>query len=160
VLSFDIENSIKDGHILTICYVIRENGTIRNGEPLLGSEREIIEGFTKVVQDEDPDVITGYNIDNYDIPTLLERAKESGADKALWGRDLSEPRRAGMRGWKITGRLVADAWWAAKTTLRPKQETLNFVAQQVLGEGKMDVDPSKMDEEWERNRRPGGALLA
>jgi len=152
VLSFDIENSVRDGTILTICYVIREDGTLRSGTPLHGTEREIIDAFTKVIQDEDPDVITGYNIDNYDIPTFLERAKACGADKPAWGRDLSEPRRTGMRGWKINGRLVVDAWWAAKTTLRPKQETLNHVAKLVLGEEKLDVDPSKMDEEWERDR--------
>ncbi len=152
VLSFDIENSINNGNILTICYVIRENDSIRNGKPIYGTEQEIIDTFTKVIQDEDPDVITGYNIDNYDIPTLLDRAKASNAGKLTWGRDLSEPRRAGRRGWKITGRLVVDAWWAAKIALRPKQETLNHVAMLCLGEEKMDVDPSKMDEEWEHDR--------
>ena len=151
VLSFDIENSIRDGNILTICYVIRENGALREGAPLHGSEKEIIDAFTAVIQDEDPDVITGYNIDNYDIPTVLDRAKVCGADRPLWGRDLSEPRRTGQRGWKITGRLVVDAWWAAKMALRPKQETLNHVAKLALGEEKLDVDPSKMDEEWERD---------
>ena len=152
VLSFDIENSISNGSILTICYVIRENGSLREGKPLFGTEREIIDAFTKVLQDEDPDVITGYNIDNYDIPTVIDRAKACGAGQLQWGRDLGEPRRSGQRGWKITGRLVVDAWWAAKMALRPKQETLNHVAKLALGEEKLDVDPSKMDEEWERDR--------
>lgn len=151
VMSFDIENSIQDGNILTICYVIREDGALRQGKPVRGTEKEIIEEFTRVVQEEDPDVITGYNIDNYDIPTVMERAQVCGADVCRWGRDLSEPRRSGKRGWKINGRLVVDAWWAAKMALRPKQETLNHVAKLVLGEGKLDVDPSKMDEEWARN---------
>lgn len=151
VMSFDIENSIRDGNILTICYVIREDGALRQGKPILGTEKEIIEEFTRVIQDEDPDAITGYNIDNYDIPTVMERAQVCGADLCRWGRDLSEPRRSGQRGWKINGRLVVDAWWAAKMALRPKQETLNHVAKLVLGEEKLDVDPSKMDEEWERN---------
>ena len=35
--------------------------------------------------------------------------------------------------------------------LRPKQETLNHVAKMCLGEEKLDVEPSKMDEEWERD---------
>lgn len=151
VLSFDIENSISDGRILTICYVMREKGGLREGKPIRGQEREIIEEFTRVIQEEDPDVITGYNIDNYDIPTVLERAKACGAGQCLWGRDHGEPRRSGQRSWKINGRLVVDAWWAAKMALRPKQETLNHVAKLVLGEEKLDVDPSKMDEEWERD---------
>jgi DNA polymerase I len=152
VLSFDIENAIKDGTILTICYVIREGGKLRNGDPIHGDEKDIIDRFTKVIQDEDPDVITGYNIDNYDIPTIFERGKACKAGKLAWGRDLSEPRKVGMRGWRLNGRLVVDAWWAAKIQLRPKQETLNHVAKLCLGEEKLDVEPSKMDEEWERDK--------
>jgi len=151
VLSFDIENAIKDGTILTICYVVREGSTLRNGPPISGDERDIIDAFTKVIQEEDPDVITGYNIDNYDIPTVMERAKLVKAGKLAWGRDFSEPRKVGARGWRIAGRLVVDAWWAAKMQLRPKQETLNHVAKMCLGEEKLDVEPSKMDEEWERD---------
>ncbi len=152
VLSFDIENSVKDGTILTLCYVISEGGKMRNGTPIFGDERDIIDRFTQVIQDEDPDVITGYNIDNYDIPTIMERAKLVKAGKLAWGRDLSEPRKVGLRGWRLNGRLVVDAWWAAKMQLRPKQETLNHVAKLTLGEEKLDVEPSKMDEEWERDR--------
>lgn len=152
VLSFDVENAIKDGTILTICYVIREGGELRGGPPISGDEKHIIDEFTRIIQEEDPDVITGYNIDNYDIPTVMERAKAAKAGKLAWGRDLSEPRKVGLRGWRLTGRLVVDAWWAAKMQLRPKQETLNHVAKLCLGEEKLDVEPSKMDEEWERDR--------
>ncbi|MBI0582911.1 MAG: DNA polymerase II [Methanomassiliicoccus sp.] len=153
VLSFDIENAIKDGTILTVCYVIREgSGQLRGGAPISGDERTIIDEFTRVIQEEDPDVITGYNIDNYDIPTVMERAKLVKAGKLAWGRDLSEPRKVGLRGWRLNGRLVVDAWWAAKIHLRPKQETLNHVAKLTLGEEKLDVEPSKMDEEWDRDR--------
>jgi DNA polymerase I len=152
VLSFDIENAIKDGTILTICYVVREGGKLKSGLPISGDERTIIDTFTRVIQEEDPDVITGYNIDNYDIPTIIDRAKLVKAGKLAWGRDYSEPRKVGMRGWRLTGRLVVDAWWAAKMQLRPKQETLNHVAKLCLGEEKLDVEPSKMDEEWELDR--------
>jgi len=90
VLSFDVENAIKDGTILTICYVIREGGELRGGPPISGDEKNIIDEFTRIIQEEDPDVITGYNIDNYDIPTVMERAKVAKAGKLAWGRDLSE----------------------------------------------------------------------
>ena len=48
--------------------------------------------------------------------------------------------------------MVVDAWWAAKRELRPKQETLNAVAMQVLGEMKIDMDPKYMDTEWANDR--------
>lgn len=152
IMSFDIENSIKEGTILAICYVTEERGIMKYHEPIIGDERQIIDTFTKIIQKEDPDVITGYNIDNYDIPTIMERASIAKAGKLQWGRDFSEPRKVGKRGWKITGRLIIDAWWSAKMQLRPKQETLNHVAKTYLGEEKLDVDPSHMDEEWANNQ--------
>jgi len=149
ILSFDIENSVREGNILAICYVVREDGRLRKGDPIFGgTEKDIIDRFTRKLQEEDPDVITGYNIDNYDIPTLADRAVQCGAGKLLWGRDRTEIKRTGKRGWKCCGRIVTDAWWAAKINLRPKQESLNHVAKLCLGEEKLDVDPSQMDEEW------------
>lgn len=152
VLAFDIETSIKHGNIYTICYTIMDDGELRSGDPIHGEEREIIESFGQVIADEDPDVITGYNIDNYDIPTVIERAKENGIEELKWGRDGTDPKHIMGRFWRLNGRLIADAWWAAKMELRPKQETLNHVAKLVLGEEKLDVDPKQMDQEWVRDR--------
>jgi DNA polymerase I len=73
-------------------------------------------------------------------------------DAMPWGRDMGQPLVINERFWRIKGRLIVDAWWAAKRELRPKQETLNAVSMQVLGESKLDVDPKKMDDEWENNR--------
>ena len=47
-----------------------------------------------------------------------------------------------------------DAWWQARQTLRPRRETLSFVASLLFPDDedkhKMDVDASNMDEEWAR----------
>ena len=153
VLSFDIENSIEHGFIYTICAVVEENGEYKNCEPIVGKESEIITRFGELIREEDPDVITGYNIDNYDIKKISERAIYNRMKDALpWGRDLGQPRVVSDRFWRLKGRIIADAWWAAKKELRPKQETLNAVAKQVLGETKLDVDPKKMDSEWKNNK--------
>ncbi len=152
VLSFDIENSVKHDTLYTICTVISDRDGIRNCESATGTEKEIISSFTETVLREDPDVITGYNIENYDIRKILERAKVNKMqDMLTWGRDLSVPRLVSDRFWRIKGRLVVDAWWAAKRELRPKQETLNAVSMQVLGEQKLDVDPKYMDDEWKND---------
>lgn len=151
VLSFDLENSIKNDTIYTICYVIGENGRLRAGEPIYGEERHIIERFGEIIREEDPDVISGYNIDNYDIPKIIERAKALKMPPLRWGRDNGEPRPVMDRFWRVKGRLVVDAWWAAKKELRPKRETLNAVSILVLGEQKLDVDPKRMDQEWNEN---------
>ena len=112
-----------------------------------GTEKQIIQRFSEIIQKEDPDVITGYNIDGYDIPKILERAQKVGVRTLNWGRDRSDPRSI-QKFWRLTGRLIVDAWWAVKTELRPKQETLNAVSKLLLGEEKMDVAAKNMDEEW------------
>ncbi|MDR0309481.1 MAG: DNA polymerase II [Candidatus Methanoplasma sp.] len=152
-LSFDLENSIEHDFIYTICSVVEEDGVYRNCEPLTGNEKDIISKFAELIRKEDPDIITGYNIDNYDIRKILDRSLAIKMKDALpWGRDLGQPRVVNERFWRLKGRIVIDAWWAAKRELRPKQETLNAVSFQVLGESKLDVDPKKMDDEWKNNR--------
>jgi len=152
VLSFDIENSIQHEFIFTICSVVEEDGLYKTCDALTGNEKDIIVKFAELIKKEDPDIITGYNIDNYDIKKIMERAQANKMKDALpWGRDLGQPRVVNDRFWRLKGRIVIDAWWAVKRELRPKQETLNAVSLQVLGESKLDVDPKKMDDEWKNN---------
>ncbi|MBE6528353.1 MAG: DNA polymerase II [Thermoplasmata archaeon] len=153
VLSFDIENSVEHEFIYTICSVVKDGDEMRNCRALTGSEKDIINGFADLIREEDPDVITGYNIDNYDIRKILERSKANRMKDALpWGRDGSQPRLISDRFWRVKGRLICDAWWAVKKQLRPKQETLNAVSLMLLGEQKLDVDPKYMDSEWSKDR--------
>ncbi|MBO4552549.1 MAG: DNA polymerase II, partial [Candidatus Methanomethylophilaceae archaeon] len=113
---------------------------------------DIIKKFSEIIQREDPDVITGYNIDNYDITKIMERARlQKIESEVMWGRDKGIPKRISERFWRLKGRLVVDAWWAVRRELRPKQETLNAVSMQILGETKLDVDPKYMDEEWAKD---------
>ena len=44
-----------------------------------------------------------------------------------------------------------DAWWNVKREIRPRQESLNAVAKELLGKEKHDVNPKEMDEEWANN---------
>ena len=154
ILSFDIENSVLHDFLLTICSCVYENGEIRNCDSATGTETEIIERFSEIILKEDPDVITGYNIDNYDISKIMERAKIVKAEsKIRWGRDYGQPKRFSEKFWKVKGRLIVDAWWAVRRELRPKQETLNAVSMQLFGESKLDVNPMHMDEEWVKNSK-------
>ncbi|MEM3198259.1 MAG: DNA polymerase domain-containing protein [Thermoplasmata archaeon] len=151
ILSFDIENSLKDKKIFTVGIAIYDKGEIRTNHIEGDTNKEIIEKFIEFIRKEDPDVITGYNIDGYDIPYIIEISRELKIGFPI-GRDGSEPQRIMGQFWRVHGRIVADAWWNVKREIRPKQETLNAVAKELLGEEKMDVDRSKMDEEWNINR--------
>jgi DNA polymerase, archaea type len=152
ILSFDIENAIKERTIYTICGVAdggdRPRRTFRLSAP---DERTILSEFLRLLVEDDPDVITGYNIGGYDLPLLAERAKALGVGPLSLGRERSEADELGERLWKVTGRVVADAWWSARRELRPKQETLQFVARTLLGDSKLDVDRRNITEEWLRD---------
>ncbi|HZY70321.1 MAG TPA: DNA polymerase domain-containing protein [Thermoplasmata archaeon] len=152
VLSFDIENAIKERTIFTICGVVTRGGervaAFRLTDP---SEAAILDGFAKEVQKHDPDVITGYNIGGYDLPLVKERAEALGIEPLSLGRDRGPAREMGDRLWRVSGRVVADAWWSARLALRPKQESLDFVAQLLLGERKLDVDRRNIDQEWRQD---------
>lgn len=153
ILSFDMENSIRTGRIYTICCVIRMlDGSLKKEEFFEDDEKKIINNFIEVVKKYDPDIITGYNIDGYDIPLLLERAKAKNQKKLELGRDMGELKSVGERFWRLHGRIIADAWWNAKNELRPKKETLNHLAKILLGEEKEDVNPIEIDEEWEKDK--------
>ncbi|MGP8076226.1 MAG: DNA-directed DNA polymerase [Thermoplasmata archaeon] len=149
VLSFDIENAIRARTIFTICGVSVGGGRPRTTFRIHNTdERRILEEFVRTVIEDDPDVITGYNIGGYDFPLLVERAAATGLGKLAIGRERSEPREMGERLWKVTGRAVADAWWSVRRDLKPKQETLQFVARTLLGDSKLDVDRREIEKEW------------
>jgi len=154
VFSFDIENSIRENRIYVISYAIRKGNELIKDAIWSDTddEREIIERFVEVIKKYDPDVITGYNIGGYDIPVLTERAKSNGIKTLNIGRDMGTFSVSQERFWRVHGRVVIDVWMAVKLRLRPKQETLNFVAKMLLGEEKDDVNRLKIDEEW-KNRR-------
>ncbi len=149
-LSFDLENSLEDNTIFTICCRVYE-GVDTTDMCISGDELEIIREFQQFVRDEDPDVITGYNINGYDLPLLDERARFLGLNGLRLGRDGTEIREASKRFWRITGRIVADAWWCVRRELSLKRETLNHVAKVLLGEEKNDVNPLEMDSEWKED---------
>ena len=152
ILAFDIENAIRERTIFTICGVVqRADGTRGTFQIADESERAILERFVETVRREDPDVITGYNIGGYDVPLLLERGEALHAEIGL-GRDRGAPRDLGERLWRLSGRVVADAWWSARRELHPKQESLQFVARTLLGDKKLDVDRRRIEAEWAADR--------
>ncbi|MGP6239230.1 DNA-directed DNA polymerase [Cuniculiplasma sp. SKW4] len=155
ILSFDIENAFPPqnneeyGRILIIGYSISngKNGELEKG-CLTGSEEEVLRNFNQLVYTVDPDILIGYNIDGYDLPVIEYRMSRYNLTLDI-GRDRSKARRVNGQFWRTKGRIISDVWWNVKKYLHPKHETLNFVAQELLGEGKDDVDRLRIVEEYE-----------
>ena len=69
LFSFDLETSIAHDTILCAAAVIEDLRTgHRQTFSFVGEEQSIMEELTLVVRSQDPDIITGYNIDNFDLP--------------------------------------------------------------------------------------------
>ena len=173
ILSYDLETSIAHNTILCAAVWVEDMATgDRRVYEYRGAEDLIMEQMTKMVRDEDPDIITGYNIDNFDFPRMVERMEHHTSRKQWkarsnllgWGRtphletecNRSRtgvlPRRQSNRAWNLGGRAIVDAWWQARQALRPQRETLSFISRLLFPDQedmqKMDIDASNMDVEW------------
>ena len=113
------------------------------------NERQLLEGFVKNINLLDPDVLIGWNLINFDLRILLQRAKKfdvkfnigRNEQLATW-RDLRGEKDKGFI-W-IPGRVAIDGIDALRTaTYSFPSFSLENVARTLLGRGKKvekDVD--------------------
>src|SRR3989442_13235752 len=121
VLSFDIENSITDGNIFCIGIAYREAGEIKT-VVLQGSEPQIPEGLIKLVHELDPDIISGYNIDGYDLPVLIDRANKAAIPRLQLARDFSDFFHLGERFWRVDRTILTDVLGAVPAGRLPQHK--------------------------------------
>jgi DNA polymerase I len=124
------------------------------GTKSFANEKEMLEAFAKIVREYDPDVVTGFNINGFDIPYLLTRMKKLGVqtdlgrtDKQLWA---SWPPKTNEREVALPGRVVADVFQIVKwdVSVRFVRYNLDTVAREMLGEEKGDVKHTEMQKVW------------
>ena len=49
-----------------------------------GGEAKMIEDFVDFIQDVDPDIITGYNSNGFDIPKIMEKCRSLNVDFGIF----------------------------------------------------------------------------
>lgn len=111
-------------------------------------ELELIEEFKKLINQLKPDVLVGYNSDNFDLPFLKERAHKYGIKLDI-GVDGSEPDTKNFG--KIDGIQHIDIFKFVRNILdlETSKYALNLVAKEILGKGKLSsIDVSKINELW------------
>lgn len=104
-------------------------------------ETRMLIHFASWLSDRDPDVLTAWNSD-FDVPYLVERMKRVGANPARlspldtvdqWGGDLD------IKGLEVYDLLVA---YKKNSYGELRKYTLDYVAQEELGESKIDFEGS------------------
>lgn len=162
VLSFDIETNARTQEILSIAscgkrQTVFVRGSHVDSAPVFfcPTERELLTRFFDHVKSEDPDVIIGWNVVDFDLWTIQERCDRlqvqfrlgRGGDRD--GGRITEGKRDGTKKAYIPGRVVIDTPFLLRTYYRPFEEySLDFVASMMLGKGKLihETGAAKIDE--------------
>ena len=117
------------------------------------SELQLINAFCDYVNDIDPDVITGYNINGFDIPWLLKRLAALGVEKnklpigRLNNSSIVELKGDNQRiPFLCPGRVMMDLYGWVKKNRQLRQYNLDYVAEEYLGMKKLDVAYSEIGE--------------
>ena len=125
---------------------------------LCADEQDLLEKFVKVWQSDFPDIVTGWNIDNFDIPYLIRRLELYGLSAGLSpiGIVRTNPnenyeRMKNMKsGFRynpkfystIAGTEVLDYYWLYRKYKAANMESfkLSFIGEAELGLSKIDYE--------------------
>ncbi len=120
------------------------------------NEKEMLKGFLKVLDSYDPDILVGYNINNFDFPYLLDRLRENDLSTMI-GRCNQKPSISRKIGnyYKnsITGRIIVDAYELIKESIRKgnlklKRLGLGDVSRELLNDQKIDIAHGEIFGHW------------
>ena len=113
-------------------------------------EYDLLSRFISIIKDYDPDVIAGYNSNEFDFPYLEERAKKLNINIRA-GREGSSwyiRKIVNSTNVSITGRVVVDLLPIIRSSFSLKQYTLRNAAAELLKMEKYDVDPKEIEALW------------
>jgi DNA polymerase-2 len=151
-LSIDIETDMNAKEIFCISmytegynevYIVSEK-TLKNAKSF-PDERSMLEAFSQKVLELDPDIITGWNLIDFDLNVLEKRFKHHKLDFVL-GRE-NEPSRVRLNQSffkdstvDIIGRIALDGIMLLRISfIRFEDYKLNTAAHEILGEEKEKV---------------------
>ena len=187
ILSFDIECAGRKGvfpeaekdHVIQIANYVTEQGsekpfvrnifTLRKCSSIVGAEvycfedeREMLKSWRDFVVQVDPDIVTGYNIANFDLPYLIKRCNHLKVKDATFLGKIKNKRSKvkdatfsskayGVRESKETtmeGRVTFDVLQVIHRDYKLTSYTLNNVSAEFLGEQKEEVHHSIISDLW------------
>lgn len=122
------------------------------------TETELLQAFADLVCAFDPDILIGYNIINFDLPYLLERAEtlkihsfaclgRITGERTVVKNSVFQSRQSGARESKeiqIQGRFILDLFVVMQRSYKLRSYSLNSVCSHFLAEQKEDVHYSEI----------------
>lgn len=117
------------------------------------SEEALLKRFADFVEEYNPDILTGYYSDGFDLPYIMKRAEKYRISLNL-GLDYSEMRGSRQDQVSINGIAHIDILKFIKRIMRSDLELdsydLDTVAFELLGEKKVVVDLNKLAPAWDK----------
>jgi DNA polymerase-2 len=137
-LSLDIETA-RDGEVRAVALVTSDGGEVLFRPDFL-DEKGLLEAVSSRLRTLDPDVVTGWNVLDFDLAHLADRYQKLGVPFA-WGRTDEpvsvKPKSGGRTSAFVPGRQAVDALRVARMSgTRYEDQSLDTVASAVLGTGK------------------------
>ena len=117
-------------------------------------EAEMLDDYLAYIEDTDPDLLTGWNFDDFDAPYLIDRIDRlSNGHETLESDRLSRVNEVWDSGWggpNIKGRVVFDLLYAYQRTQFSELDSyrLDAVGEEELGVGK-ERYPGDIGDLWE-----------
>lgn len=117
------------------------------------SEGRMLAAFLDYIEETDPDVLTGWNLDDFDAPYFLDRLEMLGGSGDLDPNRLSRVDEVWRNDWQgpnVKGRIVFDLLYAYKRTQFSELDSyrLDAVSEVELGVGK-ERYPGDIGDLWE-----------
>ncbi|MDY6788516.1 MAG: DNA-directed DNA polymerase [Candidatus Nanohaloarchaea archaeon] len=165
MLAFDLE--VYDDRVIMCSFysedfskvlVDHEDGLSEDYAEAVDSEKQLIRRMIEVVEEQDPDVILGYNTDEFDFNVLRDRCEEHGIELRLGrlGDRMKFQRRGRFSAAKLKGRTHLDLYafveTVTATTLDSETLSLDAVAEELLGENKEDMRWEDIKRAWREKR--------
>lgn len=158
VLSLDIETNVSQGVLYSIACAGKRRVVFIVGKSVFSSEavaekrvtfeivvcrdeNELLIRFLSHLEEEDPDIIIGWNVIDFDMQFIAQRCIAlsvpfaAGREKSI--ASIFRRKMKNRTALRIDGRVVMDVPTILRTYHRPFEEySLNFVASELLGKTK------------------------
>jgi DNA polymerase Pol2 len=121
-------------------------------------EKEMLEKMKEIIEQYDPDIICGHNINGFDLPFIIQRMDIWGIQKDIGRSEKSAYARKLQRSYmpSISGRVVVDTFeiYRRDPWVKFKRYDLSTISKALLGVGKVDLEGNyfqKVHEMWNGN---------
>jgi len=117
----------------------------------LKTEAHMIQRFFEIVRSENPDILVGYNSDNFDMPYIRDRAAKLNVNPNIGvdGSGIKFMRKGYANSALVKGRIHVDLYLIMRRYLQLDRYTLERVYKELFDEAKEDVPGDEIYKYWD-----------